>query len=60
MLEKMGTMEGLERQDQLVRLVKLGCLALLVQEDSRACQDLLEKMEPQARMVDLDFRELWA
>lgn len=59
MLEKMEKMAGLDHQDKLVLQVKLVCLAFQVQEDSRECQDLLERMELQARMVDPDFRELW-
>jgi len=59
MLEKMEKMAGLDHQDKLVLQVKLVCLVFQVQEASRECQDLLERMELQARMVDPDFRELW-
>lgn len=60
MLAKMETTEGLDNLGQVVPLVKQGLLAVLVPEDSRVCQDLQERMDPQARMVDLDCRELWA
>jgi len=59
MLEKMEKMAGQDNQDQLVLQENLVNLAYLVQEVSKACQDLLVRMDPQARMVDLDFRELW-
>lgn len=55
----MEKMAGQDNQDQLVLQENLVNLAYLVQEVSKACQDLLVRMDPQARMVDLDFRELW-